>query len=270
MKLLILSDLHLEFAPFEPARDIEADVVILAGDIGRPGRDVPLWTRRTSAFGNKEVIFVAGNHEYYRTELQQERIQTLAEAMASGVHFLDPGQVVLGGVRFIGATLWTDFALRIPEPGRSGQPGQRDRLVSNVDKAMNAAQRGLNDFYRVRSGDAPFTPAQALALHCEEREYLLRTLREPFDGPTVVVTHHAPHRGSLAPRYESDWLSPCFVSELPDECFEVPKLWVHGHTHTQFDYRVGNCRVLSNPRGYPLADGSFENPQFDSRLVVEV
>lgn len=267
MRLLILSDLHLEFAPFYPPQDIEADVVILAGDICRPGRQVPLWTDRPGVFRGKEVIFVAGNHEYYRTELQEERIQILAEAMACGVHFLDPGQVVLDGVRFLGATLWTDFALRVRKPSRPDQP---ERLVANVDRAMQVARRSLNDFRYIRNSDDRFTPAQALELHWREREYLLKTLRQPFDGPTVVVTHHAPHRGSLAPRFEDDELSPCFVSELPAEFFEVPQLWIHGHTHTQFDYQVGNCRVLSNPRGYQLADGSFENPQFDHRLVVEI
>jgi len=267
MKLLILSDLHLEFAPFYPPQDIEADVVVLAGDISRPGHEVPLWTRRPSVFQHQEVIFVAGNHEYYGTDLQQERIQTLVEAMTSNMHFLDPGQVVLSGVRFIGATLWTDFALRVRAPVRAGQAGP---LLADVNRAMEFAARSLNDFRLIQNNDDVFSPGQALALHWSEREYLLQTLRMPFDGPTVVVTHHAPHRSSLATRYQDDWLSPCFVSELPDEFFEVPRLWIHGHTHTSFDYRVGGCRVLSNPRGYPRAAKSFENPQFDPTLVIEL
>ena len=267
MKLLILSDLHLEFAPFDTAPDVEVDVVILAGDIWRPGHRVPLWVDRLGAFHGKEVIFVAGNHEYYRTWFEQERIKILAEAVACEVHFLDPGQVVLGGVRFLGTTLWTDFALRVRTPGR---PDQTIRLVADVERAMAAADRSLNDFRYIRSGEGIFTPAQALVQHWREREYLLNALRQPFNGPTVVVTHHAPHRGSLAPRFEEDWLSPCFVSELPQDFFEVPKLWIHGHTHTSCDYQVGDCRVLSNPRGYPLAGGGFENPFFDERLVVAV
>ena len=96
-------------------------------------------------------------------------------------------------------------------------------------------------------------------------------LGKPFAGATVVVTHHAPHRSSIARRFEDDWLSGCFASELPDEFFEVPSLWVHGYTHDSADYTVGNCRVICNPRGYPLRmTRGFENEAFDEWLVVEV
>ncbi|WP_436316973.1 hypothetical protein [Variovorax sp. LjRoot84] len=63
-------------------------------------------------------------------------------------------------------------------------------------------------------------------------------------------THHPPHHGSLAQHYAEDWVSGAFVIELPEAFFDVPVLWVHGHTHQSFDYRVGSCRVLCNPRGY--------------------
>ena len=95
-------------------------------------------------------------------------------------------------------------------------------------------------------------------------------LEETFDGATVVVTHHAPHRGSLASRYVDDWSSAGFINELPEEFFKVPVLWVHGHTHQSFDYQVGNCCILSNPRGYVAWTGKVENRDFDAGLVVEV
>jgi len=114
------------------------------------------------------------------------------------------------------------------------------------------------------------TPEDTLAFHRAQRQWLATKLAEPFVGPTVVVTHHAPHRQSLAARYADDWCSGAFVSELPEEFFKVPVLWVHGHTHTSFDYRVSNCRVLSNPRGYLSASWPPENEQFDPTLVVDV
>lgn len=270
MRLLILSDLHLEFAPFQPVRGLESDVVVLAGDIACPGRQVPHWACSEKVFGNWPVLFVPGNHEYYGTVLDDERAATREAADAAGIHLLDPGVLVLGGVRFVGATLWTDFALRMPGPRNPGPP---ETWRPSVSRSMAEASRWLNDFRHIRTGggeDKVFRPIQALELHQAQRAYLLKVLNEPFDGPTVVITHHGPHRGSLAPQYEADWLSGSFVSELPAAFFEVPRLWIHGHTHTTFDYRVGNCRVLSNPRGYPLWDGSFENPKFDPRLVVEV
>jgi hypothetical protein len=108
-----------------------------------------------------------------------------------------------------------------------------------------------------------------LAMHWIDRDWLRRELRRPFDGPTVVVTHHAPASGSVAQQYAGDALTPAFVSQLPGEMFDVPVLWVHGHTHTPADYRCGSCRILSNPRGYRLQDGCFENPSFKP-LVLEL
>jgi hypothetical protein len=85
----------------------------------------------------------------------------------------------------------------------------------------------------------------------------------------VVLTHHGPHRLSLAPRFADHWVSTAFINELPAAFFDVPVLWVHGHTHTSFDYRIGGCRVLCNPRGYARSGaGAAENPRFDARCVV--
>lgn len=125
------------------------------------------------------------------------------------------------------------------------------------------------------SGESPqphkLTPEDTLELHRRHRAWLAHALSQPFDGPTVVITHHAPHRGSLAPRFANDWASTAFINELPASFFEVPVLWMHGHTHTSFDYRVGNCRVLCNPRGYQLARMALpENTAFDAGFVVEI
>lgn len=107
-------------------------------------------------------------------------------------------------------------------------------------------------------------------MHWIERDWLRRTLEEPFAGPTVVVTHHAPAAGSVAPQYAADWVTPAFASDLPAEFFDVPMLWIHGHTHSAFDYEHARCRVASNPRGYPSKTGSFENPQFDPGFVIDL
>jgi Icc-related predicted phosphoesterase len=80
------------------------------------------------------------------------------------------------------------------------------------------------------------------------------------------VTHHAPHPGSLHPRYANDLISAAYVSDLtPLIESGKPALWVHGHVHASFDYRVGDTRVICNPNGY-----GGENAAFDPALVVEV
>ena len=276
MKLLILSDLHAEFETFEVPKGLHYDVAVLAGDIVAPGRVVARWLRDQARFADKPVVQIAGNHEYYDSVLDQEQAEMRRQAMEQGVHFLDCDEVVIAGVRFLGCTLWTDFRLRIDNPGFAGQPV---RLLSDRYRSMTESSRYLADYTAIRVDD-PHTsnsrgsrrllPMDTLLIHRRHRSWLRRKLAEPFSGPTVVVTHHAPDRKSLAPRFAEDWSSGGVVSEMPPVFFNVPILWVHGHTHDSFDYQVNGCRVVCNPRGYPDWHGEFENKRFDPRLVVEV
>lgn len=274
MKLLILSDLHLEFGPtLQLAADVHFDMVVLAGDILSPGKKAVQWASRDSTFGGKPVLLVPGNHEYYGRDLHAELQQMRSAAVNSNVHVLSRDVVTISGVRFIGCTLWTDFQLAIKQTDGSEE--------ANVEQALRAAALGLNDFrcielqatmhsqHRERPLRRLLRAEDTLAMHWIDRDWLRRTLSVPHAGQSVVITHHAPSRASVAPRYASDWLTPAFVSDLPDSFFEEPALWIHGHTHTQFDYRRGNCRVLSNPRGYPMTDGSTENPDFNAGLVID-
>lgn len=273
MKLLILSDLHLEFAPFEPAADLVFDVAILAGDIHSPAKSSIQWAMER--FPDKPVVYVPGNHEYYDDHLDTTLAEARSATEGSHVHLLDGDELVIEGVRFLGATLWTDFALAIEAP---------EGRVSDVRWAMKQATSVLNDYALIHTFDETAEPGSlqhqrgrklqatdTLRIHQAQRAWLQAKLAEPFDGRTVVVTHHAPHRGSLSAQYADDWVSGAFVSELPDDFFEVPVLWVHGHTHQSFDYGVHACRVVCNPRGYvSRMSGRIENQAFDPGLVVEV
>ena len=269
MKFLVLSDLHLEFASFAPLSSIEFDAVILAGDI-LPGDEAPRWAACDTVFGSaKPVIFVPGNHEYYGGQMQSinSRLQA-GSATAPNVHVLAPGELHLdeGRVGVLGCTLWTDYQVPVRRFGSA---------LSSASLAMEVAGARLNDHRAIRiirSGDIErrLSPEDALDLHMCERQWLLSKLSEPFQGKTVVVTHHDPSRGSIARKFAADLLTPAFVSNLSEEFFEVPVLWVHGHTHTSFDYRRGKTRVVCNPRGYRFPDGSLENLEFDPNLIVEV
>jgi len=283
MKLLVLSDLHLEFAPFvpEPAAVAAADVVVLAGDIS-PGTKAISWARQN--FPGKPVVFVAGNHEFYRGDWDKLPGALREEAKQHGVHFLENEAVTIEGVRFVGATLWTDFALF----------GQDKRA-----EAMREAGRVMNDFRLIkaralavqtpmaRPQGSPWklSPAHTLRRHRESLAWLQGELAsgegkskaEP--GKTVVVTHHLPSSRSVAPQYKEDLLSAIYASNLPHETLLGASLWIHGHAHASFDYRLWDqarghaVRVLCNPRGYPLSrlrPGEFENPAFDPALLVEV
>ena len=262
--LRICSDLHLDGGfQLPPSRD--ADVVILAGDIARDGVAAIQWMCEAPAFdGATAVIYVPGNHEYYGQVLSRRLAEMRKAAAGTRVHVLDCDELILDRVRYLGCTLWTDFALRT---------GAGADLRCDPEAAMDASQRHVPDYRFIQvqdgSGSRLMRPQDSLALHRAQRTWLKSALERPFDGPTVVVTHMAPHRGSLAPRYMNDATSAAFVSELPDSMFSVPALWVHGHTHTSFDYVAGTCRVLCNPKGYATAHGP-ENSQFNPHLLVQV
>jgi len=294
MRVLVLSDLHLEHAAsLTVPSDLDYDVVILAGDINSPGTQAVHWAARESTFGGRPVVYVPGNHEFYGTEMGTELEGMRQTAEGTQVHVLSRDSVVLKGVRFLGAMLWTDFALPV---GNEGEPTDYHE-ESDVARALAAANRYVMDFRRIKLA-APSIPRHrgedvkrrqltaedTLAMHHVDRDWLRRELKAGHAGPTVVVAHHAPHRRSVAKRYRSDWVTPAFVSDLPESLFEGetmwvggrkqsvggPALWIHGHTHTSFDYQAGECRVVSNPRGYRMSDGFWENVKFNPGLVVEV
>jgi len=260
LRLHVLSDLHLEVAPFTPPVTA-ADVVVLAGDVhnGTEGLD---WAER--AFPGRRVVYVPGNHEYYDGELGTTARAVATRAAQLGITLLDNAAAVIDGVRFLGTTLWTDFCL----------DGAERR-----DEVMALARPYIVDFRAIRHRDGPFTPAASLELHRAARAWLEARLAEPFDGETVVVTHHAPHPGSVHARFADHPANGGFVSNLAPLMGRAA-VWIHGHTHNSFDYRANGTRVVCNPRGYVLvkrgpdaAQPPFvkaENGEFDPALTLDV
>lgn len=248
MRLHILSDLHVEFDDFVPP-ETSADVVVLAGDthVGLKGIE---WA--TQAFPDKPVLYVPGNHEFYRQAIPKH-IHKLREAAAgTNVHVLENEALRLDGVLFAGCTLWTDF-----------------RLFGDPKIAGYHATQRMTDFRLIRVSPEyrKFRSIDAAGIHAASVRWLRREIGES-GAPTVVITHHAPCRKSIPDQYGDDLINAAYVSDLEDviESFG-PQLWIHGHIHWPRDYRVGSTRVLANPRGYP---GELDSNQFDAGRVVEV
>jgi len=228
--------------------------VILAGDIARP-EQAAAWAL---AIG-KPVVYVLGNHEFYGGSIDGTAAEMKRRCAGSNVHVLDDEEIVLGGVRFLGSTLWTDFRV-------VGEGGARAR-------AMAEAQRYIRDFTHIRNDEASaaaFTPEDSAARFASHAEWLAAQLARPHAGPTVVVTHHAPSPRSIHPRFAGSLLNAAFVSDAAHLAGgERCALWIHGHTHDSFDYDLAGTRVVCNPRGY--ARGAVnENPCFDANLTIEV
>jgi predicted phosphodiesterase len=253
MKLNILSDLHLGFGALDRPEN-DADLVILAGDVSRP-REAAAWAMR---FG-KPVLYVLGNHEFYGSSLDGAANQLKRLCAGTQVHVLDDSEIVIGRVRFLGTTLWTDFELF----------GDGEEQAS----AKSQARRLMRDFSRIRSteaADAVFTPEDSAALFERQAGWLDNRLDVHHDGPTVVITHHAPSRRSIHPRFADSLLNACFVSDAERLVgADRVQLWIHGHTHDSFDYLVNGTRVVCNPRGYAKG-GVNENPLFDPDLMIDV
>jgi predicted phosphodiesterase len=250
VKLHILSDLHLEHAPFTPP-PVEADVVLLAGDIA-PGTAGIEWVSRHLA--GRPCIYVAGNHEFYGHELPGLSDRLRAAAVGSQVHALENEELVIDGVRFLGCSLWSDFDFAGAE---------------NRANSMRVCERLVNDYKQIRSSEPerPLRAQDTRDLHVASRAWLATCLAVPFDGPTVVVTHHAPLVRNRPDNAVLAAIGGAFASDLTELMHgDAVDLWVFGHIHRSVDLEVNGTRVLSNQRGYPHepVDG------FDPGLVVEI
>ncbi|SDK75425.1 Calcineurin-like phosphoesterase [Pseudomonas delhiensis] len=240
MRIRVLSDLHHEhFGGRRELPAVDADLVVLAGDIHEHLQGLH-WARE--AFPDTPVVYVAGNHEFYNSDLPEltQAMRNLARAL--DIHFLENDALVIDGVRILGATLWTDFLLYGEE---------------SLPLTLQRALRLMPDFSCIDWFTAPFTPALSQQLFEASRDWLAAQLAEPFAGPTVVVTHHAPSARSIPPQYVGDSLSPAFASDL-EQLVQQCDLWLHGHVHDALDYRIGRTRVVANPGGYPGERGGFD------------
>lgn len=253
MRLRILSDLHLEcFDEGRELPDVACDAVILAGDISRGTRGLAWAAER---FAGTPILYVPGNHEFYRSSMPVLRRELADEAARLGIHLLDNRTLTLDGVRFHGTTLWTDFDLY------AGQP-DHDPLLTEA-KALDF----MPDFHIIEQPDGVvFTPAQSRQLHAEALAWLETELAQPFNGPRVVISHHAPLADCIPSRYRGDALSPAFASHLPQLMGRMD-LWIHGHVHEPVDLESGGTRIIANPGGYP---DEFDPPLFSPDLTVEV
>ncbi|HEV7318790.1 MAG TPA: metallophosphoesterase [Ensifer sp.] len=263
MRLLVISDVHLEFGPFRFSEPMpEFNVAVFAGDMHKPIVAAIDWMADQRVAGplrDREIVYVAGNHEFYNSEMKGNLVAGAEQAEAAGIHLLHRRSAIIGNVRFIGCTLWTDY-----------------RLLGTPKPSMVFAGQELNDHrlirYREESGHySRFMPWHAAAEHRLDLAFLRDELSKSHDGPTVVVTHHAPHPQSVQPRHQGSALSPAFASDLSALIEEYqPELWIHGHDHGSHDYKVGCTRVLANQAGYPNVHGDRENRWFDPLCVVEV
>lgn len=265
MKIALMSDVHLEFGdlPIEP---VDAEILLLAGDI-MVAADLTIQNDRRRALVNfmedasnkfHSVIYIAGNHEHYHGDFATTYGILKANFKDfSNVHVLDKESIEIEGVTFIGGTLWTDMNKEDPE-------------------TIYAIKRYMNDFNLVKDssmgGTKKFTPEASIVDHKLMVDYIRSVAVDP-NRKYVVVGHHAPSKLSTHPTYKDDVLTNGgYSSDLSDLILDHPqiKLWVHGHTHHEFDYVIGETRIVCNPRGYLGHERSSHRLQPYYAKVMEI
>lgn len=232
MKIQILSDLHIEFQPFY-IPDVDADVVVLAGDIHLREKGVS-WA--IESIPNKPVIYVLGNHEYYGSAYPKLIDKLKDFASQTNVHILENDIFTFGDVTFLGCTLWTNFEL-FGDPRVAGY--EATQKMTDYQKIRLSPQ-----YSKLKSIDT--------ARICKNSVNWLKSSLCNLSGKIVIVTHHAPSKQSVPSKDREDILSAAYASNLDNLASESNAvLWIHGHIHNQLHYTIGSTRVICNPRGYP-------------------
>lgn len=263
MKVRVLSDLHnecvtaidsIELIPIIPNE--KEQVLALAGDIfviSKSYTYITFLDNMCSRF--KHVVFVPGNHEYYRSSMSRAK-DIFGSLYTPPVNFtwLDGGSTVtVDDVLFVGETLWTDF--------------------HNSPESERLAEIYMNDYKLIATGEFSNLKKITAKDILNEHKAALDRLSSNIQDGCVVITHHGVSEMSVAPEYHNNPLNPAFYSELGPwftSLGKTPKLLIHGHTHSSHSYHMGTMQVVVNPRGYPNHSGTFENRNFDPTLVVEL
>jgi predicted phosphohydrolase len=248
MKLHILSDLHLEFAEFEPTKT-DSDIIILAGDTSIGDKGIS-WAKQH--FPDKPVLYVLGNHEYY-TKAYPKLVTDLKELTRdSNINVLENDSIQIGNKVFLGCTLWTDFS-----------------LFSNPKLAGINAMQTMTDYKKIRISPqfSKLRSIDTTIIHQQSKRWLEQQFLEHGGQKIVVITHHAPSKRSVPLEFQTDLLSAAYASSLDEfVASSGAALWIHGHLHQAQNYLIGQTRMVCNPRGYPDETESCFAPE----LVMEI
>ncbi len=250
MLIRLLSDLHQEFRPYEVQKlpEDKDTVLVLAGDIDVGTNACDFIIEQSANFAH--VLYLLGNHEFYYNDLFRLADEIRHELSdIPNVSFLDNDDVVIGDVRFVGSTLWSDMDGENPN-------------------SMFFIERGLNDYSLIKRSGQRIVAATTINLFKQNMDYLDSVLREPHDGPTVVVTHNGPSFKSTHPIYRDSRINGAFHSNCERLMYDYDiAYWLHGHTHRTVAYEINGCKVRMNPFGYAELE---ESPDFDPTMRMEV
>lgn len=240
MRLAVFSDIHLEAKGDNnwKMKQGEVDIVILAGDIHTKARGVE-WAKKTFSC---PVIYVPGNHEGWGGHWENTIDKMKKKALGSHVHVLNNESIVLGGVRFIGSTLWTSFEAM-------GRDRRQEAMIA-AGNGRDVYSKGLRDYRHIRTaGYRRIKTSDVYRWHCESKSYIERELSENFDGPSIVISHHAPLKKNEL--YGVEWediLDAGYYSDMSGIIKKhEPRAWIFGHTHMPIHSMLEKTALISHP-----------------------
>lgn len=257
MKILLISDLHDDkYGLLRHPNDVNflfrmgsakhlghQDVILVAGDVG----DGPLMMNKQlksiSSLSKAQVIAVMGNHDYYGSALGMPSIDVANLGLPSRARVVENETIVVDGVRFVCATLWTSAG--------DGKFAKYDSRINDYKAIYKDESRAL------------ITAMDTMRVHQGSLAFIENELAKPFQGMTVVMTHHAPSFRSISIEFTGSTINAFFATDLEWMINKYqPHLWVHGHLHEKMDYQIGGTRVLCQPRGYPSEQRQIEYDPF--------
>jgi Icc-related predicted phosphoesterase len=249
MRIQLLSDLHIECGDFDYI-PCESDVVVLAGDIHTKERGIE-WALKAIP-RTVPVIYVLGNHEFWGKAYPKLITEINAVVQGTNIQVLENKMISIADVNFYGATLWTNF-----------------EIFGNARVSGYECQSLMKDYKKIRRTPSysKLRSIDTAIIHAHSVSWLRKELQKNQGAKNVVITHHAPSLRSVTLESYKEKTVPAYVSNLEAVIAEAgPTIWLHGHLHNSSDYRLGECRVMCNPRGYP----GMINPEFDPEFHFEV
>lgn len=241
MLVRVYSDIHNEIRRyyklpqwFPPELDKDKDtVLILAGDIDH-AKQLPKYLDEL-AKRFKAVVHVAGNHEFYNSNIRSAK-NRMKEYTADNVYHLDNEYIHIDGYKIIGSTLWTDLS---------------NPIIGNT------CQQQMNDYRSIRLGEGSYRNINVNDTTKWNQESV-KFLKENINKDSIVVTHHNPLDVFNKPRSiingtvsNVNPLDYAFYANQEDLLQLEPKMWISGHTHDVYDFIHKNVRMVSNCVGYP-------------------
>lgn len=266
MKVRILSDLHLDVNEAYPFELKDKDTfTILCGDVSGDPKITCDWI----ANNVKNGVFVAGNHLVYnqRGLSIEELRREMMDSDTGNVQYLDctvegcPCVKQLDeNLLVVGSTMYTDFSL----PVGLGMHSKEEEIYVN----KSASHARMNDYRWGRTARGRMIPDDYIPWYNEFFAVLKKTVEENKDKDIIVATHYCPSPKCISPEYVDSDINASYVVPLDDFIVSHPniKCWACGHVHHQDSFKIGNCVVVMNPRGYVA---HLEDSDFDSRLWID-